>query len=461
MRLGFDGVQKMPIVPIDTLPIDTGRYGSAEMRRIFDEENKLQRWLDVEAAIAKAQAAVGDIPRDAAEEIARTANTKEVTLARTKEIEKEIHHDLMSMVRALSDACSGEGRRYVHYGLTSYDIEDTATGLLFREAFQLVEKELSGLEDILKRMVRKYRHTLIAARTHGRHAGVITFGLKLAVWLEEVRRYQTRLRQVEQRAFVGKVLGVVGNGAGLGKNALKIQEKALASLGLKPAGLVTQVVQRDIHAEVVCCLALLGSSLDKFATEIRNLQRTEISEVMEPFEREKQVGSSALPSKRNPELSERISSLAKLVRGLVIPALENVPLWHERDLSNSADERFIFPMSFVLTEEMLRLLNRVLRGLEVSPEKMKKNLEVSQGLFMAEKVVNSLVEAGVPRQEAHERVRKCSLAALDNQIPFLKVLLEDKLISGKLRPSQIREALDYKSYLGVTDQLISQALRHS
>ncbi len=441
------------------LPIDTGRYGSAQMRRIFDEENKLQKWLDVEAAIAEAQASVGDIPKPAADEIARNANTKTVTLARCKEIEKEIHHDLMSMVRALSEACSGEGRKYVHYGLTSYDIEDTATGLLFKEAFQLVQKELSGLEDVLKKMVRKYRNTLTVARTHGRHAGVITFGLKLAVWLEEVRRHQTRLRQVQQRALVGKVLGIVGNGAGLGKNALRIQEKALASLGLKPAGLVTQIVQRDIHGEVVCYLALLGSSLDKFATEIRNLQRTEISEVMEPFEKEKQVGSSALPSKRNPELSERVSSLAKLVRGLAIPALENIPLWHERDLSNSADERFIFPMSFILTEEMLRLLNHILRGLEVSPETMQKNLEASQGLLMAERVLNRLVEAGVPRQEAHERVRKSSAKALDDQIPFLKVLLEDKFISGKLKPGQIKEALDYKSYLGVTEQLITQALK--
>jgi adenylosuccinate lyase len=451
----------MPILPIDTLPIDTGRYGSTEMRHLFDEENKLQRWLDVEAAIAKAQAAVGDIPEAAAEDIARNANTKTVTLARTKEIEKEIHHDLMSMVRALSEACSGEGRRYVHYGLTSYDIEDTATGVLFKEAFHIIEQELRGLEDVLERMVRKYRHTLTVARTHGRHAGVITFGLKLAVWLEEVRRHQARLRQVRERAHVGKVLGIVGSGAGLGKNALKIQERALASLGLKPAGLVTQIVQRDIHAEVVCYLALLGSSLDKFAAEIRNLQRTEISEVMEPYEREKQVGSSALPSKRNPELSERVSSLAKLVRGLVIPALENVPMWHERDLSNSASERFIFPMSFILTEEMLRLLNRILKGLEVSPENMEKNLGMSEGLLLAERLVNQLVEAGVPRQDAHERVRKSSIKAIDSRIPFLKVLLEDKFISGKLKPSQIKETLEYKSYLGVTDQLISQALKNS
>ncbi len=441
------------------LPIDTGRYGSPEMRSVFDEENRVQKWLDVEAAIAQAQASVGDIPREAAEEIARCANTKTVTLERTKAIEKEARHDLMSMVLALSEACSGEGKRYVHYGLTSSDIEDTATGLMFKQAFDIVRKNLDELGANLRRLVRKYRDQLVAARTHGQHAGVITFGLKLAVWLEEIERHQTRIKQVRERALVGKVLGLVGNGAGLGSHALKIQERALAKLGLKPAGLVTQIVQRDIHAEVVCCLALLGSSLDKFATEIRNLQRGEISEVMEPFEREKQVGSSALPSKRNPELSERVSSLAKLTRGLVIPALENVPMWHERDLSNSANERFIFPMSFILTEEMLRLMNRVLKGLEILPDKMRKNLELSQGLLLAERVVNFLVEAGVPRQEAHDRVRKASMRALDNHTPFAKTLQEDVFISRKFKPKEIREALDYKSYLGVTDQLISTALR--
>lgn len=428
------------------------------MRQIFEEENRLQEWLQVEAAVAEAQAFVGDIPKEASEEIGRNASTKTVTLARCKEIEKEIHHDLMSMVRALSEACKGEGRRYVHYGLTSYDIEDTATALLFKEAFGLIERQLDDLKKNLEQMVKKYRNVLTVARTHGRHAGVITFGLKLAVWLQEVKRQRQRLKQVKERALVGKILGIVGTGAGLGKNALKIQERALSRLGVRPAGLVTQVVQRDVHAEVVCYFAILASSLDKFATEIRNLQRSEVGEVMEPFEREKQVGSSALPSKRNPELSERVSSLARLARGLVIPALENVPLWHERDLSNSADERFIFPMSFILTEEMLRLFNRILTGLEVDPNNMRRNLEMSQGLFMAEGVVNALVRAGVPRQEAHERVRKSAIKSMDSGKPFSEVLLEDKFLSRKLKRADVTKALDYKSYLGVTSQLIEMAL---
>ncbi len=441
------------------LPIDTGRYGSPEMRRIFDEENKLQKWLDVEAAVAEAEASVGDIPKAAAEEIAKNANTKTVTLARTKEIEKETHHDLMSMVMALTETCSGEGKNYVHYGLTSMDIEDTTLALQFKEAFDLIDTKLDQLETTLTSMVRKYRSQLTVARTHGRHAGVVTFGLKLAVWLTEIRRHEQRLRQMRERVLVGKILGIVGTGAGLGKNALKIQERALGRLGLKPAGLVTQVVQRDIHAEVVTYLALLGSSLDKFATEIRNLQRSEIAEALEPFEREKQVGSSALPSKRNPELSERVSSLAKLLRGLTIPAMENVPLWHERDISNSANERFIFPMSFILSDEMLRLMLRVLKGLEVSPDNMQRNLELSQGSLLAERIVNLLVAVDVPRQEAHDRVRKISMRSLDTGTPFGKALQEDKFVSNRLKPKEIREALDYRTYLGVTNELINMALR--
>lgn len=429
------------------------------MRGIFDEESKLQKWLDVEAAAAEAQAAVGDIPREAAADIAANANTKVVTLDRTKEIEKETHHDLFSMVTALSEACKGEGKKYVHYGLTSMDVEDTTLALQFKEAFSIIQARLDDLESILASMVRKYRNLMMVGRTHGRHAGVITFGLKLAVWLSEIKRQKKRLKQLRERAQVGKILGIVGTGAGLGKNALKIQETALNRLGLKPAGLVTQVIQRDIHAEVVMYLALLGSSLDKFATEIRNLQRSEISEALEPFDRKKQVGSSAVPSKRNPELSEKVSSLAKLLRSLTIPALENVPLWHERDLSNSANERFLFPMAFILTDEMLRVEARVLKGLEVMARSMDRNLELSQGAVLAERVVNALVSKGVPRQDAHDRIRKVAMKSMDTGVPFMKILEEDAFVSKRLKQKEIKEALDYRTYLGLAAELINIALK--
>jgi adenylosuccinate lyase len=428
------------------------------MRAIFEEEYKLQKWLDVEAAVAQAQASVGDIPKQAAREIVRKASTKFVTLKRVKEIENETRHDLMSMVMALTEVCDGEGRRYVHYGLTSSDIEDTALGVQFKEAFDLLEASLGRLEKTLRRVITERRRLVMVGRTHGRHAGVITFGLKLAVWLAEIKRHQYRLDQVRERALVGKVLGIVGTGAALGKNALKIQNQALRTLGLKPAGLVTQVIQRDVHAEVVFCLGLLGASLEKFAVEIRNLQRSEIGEVLEPFDRVGQVGSSALPSKRNPILSERISSLARLLRGLVVSSMENVPLWHERDLSNSANERFLFPMSYILTDEMLRLLDEILEGIEVHPERMRTNLNLSQGYFLAERVVNSLVAKGVSRQEAHETLRRLSIDSSERGVPLLKALRGNQLISSKISQKEMKSLLDPNSYLGSTQELIEMSL---
>jgi adenylosuccinate lyase len=443
------------------LPIDTGRYGSPEMRLIFEEQSRLQKWLDVESAVARAQAELGIIPKEAAEEIAKKANTKFVTVERCKEIERENSHDLMAMVLALTEKLPPEAGRYVHFGLTSYDVEDTATALQFRGAFNILESKMDQLRSVLRSLVKDNQATLMPGRTHGQQAGVITLGLKFAVWLEEVHRHLQRLDQVRERALVGKVLGLVGTGAALGKNALQVQEKALEILDLTPAGVVTQIIQRDIHAEVVCYLAILASSLDKFATEVRNLQRTEIGELMEPFDRDRQVGSSAMPAKRNPMLSERVSSLAKLMRGLAIPALENIPQWHERDLTNSANERFVFPMTFILADEMLNTTIRVLKGLEVNPENMRRNLELSGGLILAENIVNKLVHAGAPRQEAHERVRKLSMRAIDDREPFSNVLKSDKFVSQLLKPSEIEDALDYRKYLGVADQLITKALKEN
>ena len=441
------------------LPIDTGRYGSPEMRRIFEEENRLQKILSVESAVAYAQAMVDVIPKSAAEEIHKKANVEFVELERCKQIDAEIGHDLMAIVRALTEVCEGDAARYVHYGLTSYDVEDTATSLQFKEALEIVERDLVELEEILVGLVQKHRDTVMPGRTHGQHMGVITLGFKFAVWLREIARHLTRLDEIRERALVGKIMGALGTGAGLGEKAIRIQEIALKRVGLKPADMVTQVIQRDIHAEVISFLVLVASSLDKFALEIRNLQRTEIQELMEPFRSEKQVGSSAMPAKRNPVLSERISSLAKLMRSMVVPALENVPLWHERDLTNSANERFIFPMSFIIIDEMLKAMNRVLKGLEIFPENMKKNLELTKGLIMSERVVNKLVEKGLGRQEAHELVRICSMKALQERMDFRTGLIRDVEIASKLKLKEIDECLDYSTYLGVTIQLIDNALK--
>ena len=447
------------VVDLPILPIDTGRYGSAEMRMIFEEESRLQKILSVESAVAYAHAMVGTIPKSAAEEIRRKASVEFVKLERCKQIDAEIGHDLMAIVRALTEVCESDAARYVHYGLTSYDVEDTATSLQFKEALEIVERDLVELEDVLLGLVQKHRDTVMPGRTHGQHMGVITLGFKFAVWLREIARHLARLDEIRERALVGKIMGAVGTGAGLGEKALKIQKIALEKVGLKPADMVTQIIQRDIHAEVISFLALVASSLDKFALEVRNLQRTEIQELMEPFRSEKQVGSSAMPAKRNPVVSERISSLAKLMRSMIVPALENVPLWHERDLTNSANERFIFPMSFIIIDEMLKGMNRVLKGLDVFPENMKRNLELTKGLIMSERVVNKLVEKGVGRQDAHELVRKCSMKALQKKMDFKTGLIGDEEIASKLSVNEIDECLDYSTYLGVTQRLIDNALK--
>lgn len=440
------------------LPIDTGRYGSPQMRRIFEEESRLQKILDVEAAAAYAHAQVGNIPKEAAEEIIRKANTSNVRLERCKEIDSQINHDLMAVAKALTEVCEPQAARWVHFGLTSADVEDTAYALQFKEAIPLIESGLVVIEKLLIDLVEKYRTAIMPGRTHGQHMAVTTLGLKLAVWMRELSRHLRRVEQMKERVLVGKVMGAIGTGAGLGERAIQIQEIALKKLGLKPADTVTQIIQRDVHAELISTLTLIGCSLEKFALEVRNLQRTEIMEVMEPFRRESQVGSSAMPSKRNPVKSERVCSLARLMRGLLIPAYENVALWHERDLTNSANERFTFAMSFILLDEIITSMKNVLAGLVVFPENMKRNLDITGGLLISENVVKTLVERGLGRQEAHEMVRRCSMKAIDERKPFSQVLAENSLVSGKIAKSEISELLDYSRYLGAAQALIDAAL---
>jgi len=334
------------------------------MRRIFEEENRLQKMLDVEAALALAHAEVGNIPMEDAKIIAEKASTRYVRLERVKEIEKEIKHDVMAMVRALAEVC-GKSGAYVHLGATSYDIVDTANALQLKEATSLIEEKLVRLVKALMEKAEKYKKTAMVGRTHGQHALPITLGFKFAVWMREAARYLERLRQCRERLLVGKMSGAVGTQAGLGPHALKIQQIVMERLGLKPAEITTQIVQRDRHAEFICLLANLASSLDKFATEIRELQRPEIGELYEPFERERQVGSSTMPHKRNPELCERICGLAKIMRSLTIPALENVVTWHERDLAQSSAERFIIPEACILIDYMLHLMIFIIENIEV------------------------------------------------------------------------------------------------
>jgi len=429
------------------LPIDTGRYGTAEMRRIFEEEMRVQKMLDVEAALAWAHAEVGNIPRKDAEKIAAMASTKHVKLSRVKEIEREIKHDVASLVRALAEVCGPSGA-YVHLGATSYDIVDTAIALQLKEALALIEKRLNSFEKVLIEKALKYKDTLMIGRTHGQHALPITLGFKFAVWMREVSRHIQRLRQCRERVLVGKMSGAVGTQAGLGDKAVKIQELVMKRLGIKAADISTQIVQRDRHAELICLLAMIATSLENFATEIRELQRPEIAELFEPFETEKQVGSSTMPHKRNPETCERICGLARIVRSLVVPALENVVTWHERDLTQSSAERFIIPEACILVDYMLFLMTNIVANLRVDEERMLKNIEITQGRVMSEAVMIALTRKGVSRQKAHELLRKLTIKSEIEKRPFKETLLEDKVVRSKLSEKEIDDALNIKNYLG-------------
>jgi adenylosuccinate lyase len=433
---------KMPI-----LPIDTGRYGSPEMRQIFEEESRIQKLLDVEAALALAQAEVGNIPLRDAEKIASRASTKYVRIERIKEIERDIKHDLAALVRVLAEVCDSSGA-YVHLGATSYDIVDTANSLQLKEAMAIVEKKLTFLRSILKDKANLYKGTVMMGRTHGQHALPITLGFKFAVWTSEVSRHIERLQECKKRVLVGKMSGAVGTQAGLGKHAPKIQELVMKRLNIQSAEISTQIIQRDRYAELVCILALVASSLENFATEIRELQRPEIGELAESFGAEKQVGSSTMPHKRNPETCERICGLARVIRSLVIPAMENIVTWHERDLTQSSSERFIFPEVCILIDHLLDLMNNVVANLSVNEKRMLENTALTQGRALSEAVMMALVRKGVDRQEAHELLRKLTIESEVRKEPFKECLLNDKFVSAKLSVSEIDEALNPKNYLG-------------
>ena len=429
------------------LPIDTSRYGTEEMKKIFEEESKLQRMLDVEAALAWAHAQVGNIPQKDAETIMKKASTQFVKIKRVKTIEREIVHDVASIVRALAEQ-SGSSGAYVHLGATSYDIVDTANALMLKDAVKLIEQKSNALEQILMKKASKYNKTIMIGRTHGQHALPITLGFKLAVWMRQNARNILRLKQCSERLLVGKMAGAVGTQAGLGRHAMKIQELVMERLGIKHADISTQIVQRDRHAEFICILAIIASSLDNIATEIRQLQRPEIAEMFEAFDREKRVGSSTMPQKRDPETCETVCGLAKIMRSLVLPSLENVKTWHERDMTQSSAERFLIPESCILVDYMLVRMINVLTNLHVDEEKMQQNLNITQGRTMSEAVMTALVRKGMNRQEAHELLRKLTSESELENCHFKDVLVKSKKIRKFLTGKEIDDALDPLKYLG-------------
>ncbi len=439
------------------LPIDTGRYGSPEMRRIFDEENRLQKMLDVEAALAWAHSQVGNIPTKDAQKIIEKASTKYVKLERVKEIEDEIRHDVMALVRALAEVCGASGA-YVHLGATSSDMLDTATALQLKEAVDLIEEQLNELQAVLLSRAEQHKNSIMMGRSHGQHALPTTFGFKCAVWTREVSRHIERLRECKGRLLAGKMSGAVGTQAGLGPRALEIQGLVMERLGIAAADISTQIVQRDRYAELTCVLAILASTLDNVATEVRELQRPEIAEAFEAFEQKRQVGSSTMPHKRNPMISERICGLAKMMRSLVVPALENVPTWHERDLTQSSCERFVIPEECIIIDYMLTLMIRVLKGLQVDEARMRRNMELTQGRMMSEAVMLALAKKGLGRQKAHELTRELAIQSHNEQRAFKNVLSEDSTVKKVLSPEEIVTVMDPRNYLGTAIQQIDNVV---
>jgi adenylosuccinate lyase len=429
------------------LPIDTGRYGTPEMLQVFEEKTRVQLLLDVEAALASAHAEVGNISRKDAEKIVAMASIKHVKVERVKAIEKEIKHDIASLVRALAEVCGSSGA-YVHLGATSYDIVDTANALQLKAAIEIIEKKLVTLKCILQKQADQHKETVMIGRTHGQHALPITLGFKFAVWGYEVSRHLERLNDCKARVLVGKMSGAVGTQASLAVHAARIQELVMKRLGIRTAKISTQIVQRDRYAEYACVLAMIASSLDNFATEIRELQRPEIGELFESFEKTHQVGSSTMPHKRNPEKCERICGLARIVRSLIIPALENMVTWHERDLTQSSSERFVFPEMCILTDYLLFLMSNIIANLRVDQQRMLLNINLTEGRAMSEAVMMALARKGVNRQEAHELLRQLAMKSEVEKRHFREILIEDKLVSSTLSEKEIDAALNAKNYLG-------------
>ena len=442
-----------PVCPLDY------RYGRKELKEIFGETKRLQFLLDIEAALARAHAKVGNIPKSAADEISKKASIKFVKVDRVKKIETETKHDIMAVTRALAEQCSKGAGKYVHLGATSYDIVDTANALQFTESTEQIKYSLRELRKTLVELAKKHKKTLMVGRTHGQHTIPITFGLKMAAYAMEIDRHMERLFESKTRLFVGKLSGAVGTGAALGENALKVQEEMLKELKLGVEEVSTQIVCRDRYNELIGVLCNIATSMEKFATEIRNLQRDEIGEVAEAFETKKQVGSSTMPHKRNPITCEQICGLARVIRGFISPTYENSIQWHERDLCNSSSERFIIPHSLILTDWIIYQMNIVFKNLKVFPEKMKKNLEISKGLPMAESLMTKLISKGMGRGEAHELMRKVSLKAVKQNKSLKEVFIEENKSLKALNEKEIDNALEPENYLGATDEIIEKVIK--
>ncbi len=423
------------------------RYSRPKMKKIWSDRSKFEKWLKVEKAACEAWAEMGVIPKKDMDKI-RKATFK---LSRIGEILEVTHHDVTAFLGAVSESLGTESR-FIHMGLTSSDIMDTALSLQLKEASKILTGGVSELIGILEEKAIAYKGTMMMGRTHGVHAEPTTFGLKLALWSQEMKRNLHRLNEAEQIIAVGKISGAVGTYATVPP---EIEEKACRRLKLIPAPVSNQILQRDRHAQFVTTLAIIASSLEKFATEIRALQRTEVFEAEEPFSAG-QTGSSAMPHKRNPELCERVCGLARLIRGHVVTAMENVALWHERDISHSSAERIILPDSCLALDYMLSIFTSVMRGLQVYPENMKRNVELTQKLVFSQRVLLALVNKGLKRQQAYELVQRNAMKAWKEKRNFQELLKGDADVMAQLSQKELSALFDYSYFLRNVDTVFKR-----
>jgi len=424
------------------------RYCRPEMKAVWSEENRLQTMLSVEIYACEAMAELGQIPKEAYEDIRTKAR---FDIKRVKEIEATVNHDVIAFLTCVGENV-GEASKYIHLGMTSSDILDTATSKQLQQSADLMLEKLYKLRDNLAAKAKEHKYTLMMGRTHGIHAEPVTFGLKMALWMTEVDRMIRRLNNARETISVGAVSGAVGTFANIDP---RVEEHICRRMGLHPALVSTQIIQRDRHAEFLSALAVIGSSLEKFATELRNLQRTEILEVEEAFSKG-QKGSSAMPHKRNPMTSERISGLSRILRGNAIAAMEEVTLWHERDLSHSSVERVILPDSCILLDYMLHLFNRVIENLNIYPDNMRINLEKTLGLVFSQRVMLALIGKGVLRETAYEWVQRNALYAWANKCDFQFLVLQDKDIMDKLSVQEVEELFDYDYHTKNIDYIFAR-----
>ncbi|MBC1318049.1 adenylosuccinate lyase [Listeria booriae] len=424
------------------------RYTREEMGNIWTEQNRFQAWLEVEILACEAWAELGEIPK---EDVAKIRENATFDVARIQEIELETRHDVVAFTRSVSESL-GEERKWVHYGLTSTDVVDTANSYILKQANEILRADLERFIEILANKAKEYKHTVCMGRTHGVHAEPTTFGLKLALWHEEMKRNLERFNRAADGVEFGKISGAVGTYANIDPF---VEEYVCEKLGTTPAPISTQTLQRDRHADYMATLALIATSVEKFAVEVRALQKSEVREVEEFFAKG-QKGSSAMPHKRNPIGSENVTGLARVIRGHMVTAYENVPLWHERDISHSSAERIILPDATILLDYILNRFGNIVKNLTVFPENMKRNMDRTLGLIYSQRVLLTLIDKGMAREEAYDTVQPKAMEAWETQVPFRTLVEGEPKITDRLSKEEIDDCFDYNYHLKQVDMIFNR-----